>query len=802
MQQTDPARRATALRGDLGAGGQGDDGVDAHSGAGHPGGARDAVVRRVREPLAGPTDPSSGQHRFRRGRDGRADHVDLGGHRAGHLDDRQPQREEHGRRVAQDRHQPGDHRAAGARRRDAVVDPARRRGRPQAVLLPAHRHDAAAAVRVPRPRRRDRQGATWPTPSSCCGAGVPPTTGSTPTSRSATTRPRRRSRWAPARTIRRPRSTGWTRRWTRASRRAANSCATTSSTRAAVLSGATVGAAVLSVVAAIAVALGLWPRTERVPMMSVAENCSARMLVAVGDRADRLRAAPRRWRRRRACRLPPPTPAGMEELPPQLVPPPDADATTATAPRACGRSPTRAQADAAVANIRHRGTAHRRARHRQQPVQLPRPDHRRDHRFRRRHRRRGRARHLRHSVAGRVPHPVVGRPDHRAAEQPGRHRRQDHEHHLRTQEAGQLLDGVPDWPTNGSWRRAIRRSRRRATCPASGCAPPRAPRRCNRIQEINPSPIIVSVVTWADCLVALQQRQVDAVSTDDSILAGLVAQDPYLHIVGPSIERGALRHRHQPGEHRAGAVRQRHAGTHPPRRHVEHVVPQVVDGARPAARAPGPEVLGLMSAAEHEVDRPRHVSRRASTTLDMRHDSVVDAAADGHPGRSSGRTSTTRMRPRSAPPTPNREDHATTMTRALSPTRRLGGGLVEIPRVPEIDPLSALMTNPVVAESKRFCWNCGRPVGRSIAGRQGTVARAGARTAAARIRSCRSSAPATWSPTSTRSRAASPTAGWAGCIWPSTTTSTSGPSCSRAWCIPATPRRRRSRWPSGSSSPR
>ncbi|MFY9920908.1 MAG: serine/threonine-protein kinase PknG [Mycobacterium sp.] len=59
------------------------------------------------------------------------------------------------------------------------------------------------------------------------------------------------------------------------------------------------------------------------------------------------------------------------------------------------------------------------------------------------------------------------------------------------------------------------------------------------------------------------------------------------------------------------------------------------------------------------------------------------------------------------------EDNTTTMTRALSPTRRLGGGLVEIPRVREIDPLSALMTNPVVAESKRFCWNCGRPVGRS-----------------------------------------------------------------------------------------
>src|SRR6476646_7960963 len=57
----------------------------------------------------------------------------------------------------------------------------------------------------------------------------------------------------------------------------------------------------------------------------------------------------------------------------------------------------------------------------------------------------------------------------------------------------------------------------------------------NRIQEISPPPVVVEVVTWADCLVALQQRQADAVSTDDTILAGLVAQDPYLHIIGPSM---------------------------------------------------------------------------------------------------------------------------------------------------------------------------------------------------------------------------------------------------------------------------
>jgi serine/threonine-protein kinase PknG len=65
--------------------------------------------------------------------------------------------------------------------------------------------------------------------------------------------------------------------------------------------------------------------------------------------------------------------------------------------------------------------------------------------------------------------------------------------------------------------------------------------------------------------------------------------------------------------------------------------------------------------------------------------------------------------PRTADTEPQRR--TTTATRA--PVRRLGGGLVEIPRVPDTDPLDALMPNPVVPESKRFCWNCGRPVGRS-----------------------------------------------------------------------------------------
>ncbi len=45
-------------------------------------------------------------------------------------------------------------------------------------------------------------------------------------------------------------------------------------------------------------------------------------------------------------------------------------------------------------------------------------------------------------------------------------------------------------------------------------------------------PVPVSVADWTDCLVLLQQGQVDAISTDDTILAGLAAQDPGVHLVG------------------------------------------------------------------------------------------------------------------------------------------------------------------------------------------------------------------------------------------------------------------------------
>jgi polar amino acid transport system substrate-binding protein len=45
----------------------------------------------------------------------------------------------------------------------------------------------------------------------------------------------------------------------------------------------------------------------------------------------------------------------------------------------------------------------------------------------------------------------------------------------------------------------------------------------------------VAVTYWTDCLVLLQQGDVAAVSTDDSILAGLAAQDPWTKLVGPRL---------------------------------------------------------------------------------------------------------------------------------------------------------------------------------------------------------------------------------------------------------------------------
>jgi serine/threonine-protein kinase PknG len=50
---------------------------------------------------------------------------------------------------------------------------------------------------------------------------------------------------------------------------------------------------------------------------------------------------------------------------------------------------------------------------------------------------------------------------------------------------------------------------------------------------------------------------------------------------------------------------------------------------------------------------------------------------------------------------------------------RLGAGLVEVPPVPALDPSAAVLADPEVPEGRRFCGNCGQPVGQSRDGQPG-----------------------------------------------------------------------------------
>jgi polar amino acid transport system substrate-binding protein len=52
------------------------------------------------------------------------------------------------------------------------------------------------------------------------------------------------------------------------------------------------------------------------------------------------------------------------------------------------------------------------------------------------------------------------------------------------------------------------------------------------LEALPDPPDVVAPPSQGECLVKLQQGEVAAVSTDDTILAGMVAQDPNLHIVG------------------------------------------------------------------------------------------------------------------------------------------------------------------------------------------------------------------------------------------------------------------------------
>ncbi|MGX1808639.1 tetratricopeptide repeat protein [Nocardia sp. NPDC055321] len=73
--------------------------------------------------------------------------------------------------------------------------------------------------------------------------------------------------------------------------------------------------------------------------------------------------------------------------------------------------------------------------------------------------------------------------------------------------------------------------------------------------------------------------------------------------------------------------------------------------------------------------------------------------------------------------TPTRPSQRTArLARPRPLVRRLGAGLVPIPAVEPVEPERAVLADPVVAQGRRFCWRCGKPVGRATAGRAATAA--------------------------------------------------------------------------------
>jgi polar amino acid transport system substrate-binding protein len=54
----------------------------------------------------------------------------------------------------------------------------------------------------------------------------------------------------------------------------------------------------------------------------------------------------------------------------------------------------------------------------------------------------------------------------------------------------------------------------------------------DHISQVASKPIPYPLADFTDCLVAFQNGEVDAISTDDAILAGLAKQDPYTAIIG------------------------------------------------------------------------------------------------------------------------------------------------------------------------------------------------------------------------------------------------------------------------------
>src|SRR6185437_4985782 len=177
-------------------------------------------------------------------------------------------------------------------------------------------------------------------------------------------------------------------------------------------------------------------------------------------------------------------------------------------------------------------------------------------------------------------------------------------------------------------------------------------------------------------------------------------------------------------------VRQRGPAAAADGRPVEGQLPSLAgpSGAQPAAGA----LRGLTDDEAHDAgaDEGSGVAMSTCTscggTIEDGYCNVCGLAAapaasagSGGPAGSGGSGTAGSGTAGSRQTTGTRGTRGSRRTSGRSARGRLGAGLVEIPPVPYRDPASAILADPQVPESRRFCASCEQPVGRGQDGRAG-----------------------------------------------------------------------------------
>ncbi|WP_084509340.1 serine/threonine-protein kinase [Nocardia pseudovaccinii] len=99
---------------------------------------------------------------------------------------------------------------------------------------------------------------------------------------------------------------------------------------------------------------------------------------------------------------------------------------------------------------------------------------------------------------------------------------------------------------------------------------------------------------------------------------------------------------------------------------------------------------------------------------------IVDGYCDACGTAPAGNSGTSALSARSGSTRASGRSVRTGRTSSKSSARgRLGAGMVEVPRIPRIDPATAVLADPQVAEGKRLCGKCEQPVGRGHDGTPG-----------------------------------------------------------------------------------